>query len=366
MNGSNKKIRKKIKEVKKEIKETPYNKSTSEHIGRLKAKLSQLKDKLDKRESSSSSKNGYEVKKSGDRTAVLVGYPSVGKSTLLSKCTSAESEVASYDFTTLKVIPGMLEYKGVRIQLLDVPGLIEGASSNRGKGKQVLSVIRNADLVIVMTDVVRKNDIIKIKKELYNAGIRLDRTPPKIDIKKRDRGGIKITSSVNQNINEDTIKAILKEYKISNAKIILKEKITVEDLVDKISGNRVYIPSLTVVNKIDKCNKNLKEGENGEIYISAKNEMNLGYLKNRILAKLDIKRIYLKPKDGGEVDLNDPLVVPKDGTIRSVCREIHGDFEEKFKYARIWGESAKFDGQQVGIEHKPKDGDIVSISTKKI
>eukprot|EP00976_Prorocentrum_cordatum_P041359 839119-Prorocentrum_minimum.AAC.2 len=67
----------------------------------------------------------------------LIGFPSVGKSTLLSTLTKTESEAAAYEFTTLTCIPGVIHYKDSKIQLLDLPGIIEGASEGKGRGRQV-------------------------------------------------------------------------------------------------------------------------------------------------------------------------------------------------------------------------------------
>ena len=86
--------------------------------------------------------SGFDVSKSGDARIALVGFPSVGKSTFLSKITKTRSEVAAYSFTTLTAIPGVLEYGGAEIQILDLPGIIEGASEGKGRGRQVISAAK--------------------------------------------------------------------------------------------------------------------------------------------------------------------------------------------------------------------------------
>ena len=49
------------------------------------------------------------------------------------------TEVAAYEFTTLTTVPGVIKYKGAKIQLLDLPGIIEGAKDGKGRGKQVIA-----------------------------------------------------------------------------------------------------------------------------------------------------------------------------------------------------------------------------------
>src|SRR5512137_2685378 len=159
-----------IKELEDELTKTPYNKATSKHIGRIKAKIARLKDDaVNRAMKSGGGGEGYSVKKSGDATVVLVGFPSTGKSTLLNTLTGTESEVAAYAFTTLTVVPGALEYKGARIQLLDIPGLIAGAAMGKGRGKEVIGVVRGADFIVVLVDVFNEAHVDVLLRELYDA-----------------------------------------------------------------------------------------------------------------------------------------------------------------------------------------------------
>lgn len=359
-----------IKKVEEEIRNTPYNKSTEQHIGLLKAKLAKLKqEKIEKAEKETGGK-GYAIEKSGDATIILVGFPSVGKSTLLNSLTGAESEVANYDFTTLEVIPGTLKYKGANFQILDVPGIISGASEGRGRGREVISVFRSADLLLLMVDPFELEQYKKIKKELYESGVRLNSEPPEVNIRRMNSGGLEISSPLNLTMSEDEIGAILKESGVINAEVVIREDVTAERLIDTIARNRRYIPGLVVINKIDLLDESslerVKRYGGGEIsedvlYISAKSGK-LETLKEEMFEKLNFIRIYLKPR-GKEADREEPLILKEGAVIEDLCREIHRGFEEKFRYARVWGESVKHPGERVGKNHELSDEDVVSVFT---
>src|SRR3989304_3394804 len=140
----------KIRAIEEEMKRTQVHKHTEHHVGLLKAKLAKLKAEQEKAQGSKQGGAGFELKKGGDCTAVLIGLPSVGKSTILNRLTNAKSKVAPYAFTTLTVVPGLLEYQGARIQILDLPGIISGAATGSGRGKRGLSVAKNADLILLI------------------------------------------------------------------------------------------------------------------------------------------------------------------------------------------------------------------------
>lgn len=127
----------KIKEIEDEMARTQKNKATEYHIGLLKAKLAKYRSQLLEGDSKSGAGKGegFDVEKHGDARIAMIGFPSVGKSSILSHITKTESLCAAYEFTTLTCIPGVLEIKNANIQLLDLPGIIEGAASGKGRGR---------------------------------------------------------------------------------------------------------------------------------------------------------------------------------------------------------------------------------------
>jgi len=212
----------KIKEIEDEMARTQKNKATSGHLGLLKAKLAKLKRELISDASAGKGGgggDGFDVSKSGDARVGLIGFPSVGKSTLLNVLTNTFSEAASYEFTTLTCIPGVIQYKGAKIQLLDLPGIIEGAKDGKGRGRQVISTGRTCNLILIVLDVTKPfTHKTIIEKELEGFGIRLNKGPPNIAIRRKERGGITWTESVKLNkISGEEIKAICGEYKLLNA-----------------------------------------------------------------------------------------------------------------------------------------------------
>jgi hypothetical protein len=266
----------------------------------------------------------------------------------------------------VSVIPGMMEYKDARIQILDVPGLIEGSEKGKGRGKEVLSVARGADLIIILCDVERGDRLATIASTLDKTGIRINQKPPNIIVEKRVRGGIVIHSNIRQNLNKETIKEVAREMGIKNAEITIKERLSTERLIDSFSSSRVYIPVIFVLNKSDLITKvrgaNLNHPSGGIIpapltylLISAQKGFGLSELKEKIWQELRFIRVYLVQANK-EPSRDHPIVVKKGQTLNEVAKKIGIDFAEEKTSAKIWGKGAKYPGQEVSLSTPVKEG----------
>lgn len=251
-----------------------FAKATSFHLGQLKAKLAKLKRELLTPSSSGGGGGGagFDVARTGVASVGFIGFPSVGKSTLMSKLTGQHSEAAAYEFTTLTSVPGQVTYNGAPLQIIDLPGIIEGAKDGRGRGRQVIAVAKTCHLIFIVLDVNKPlTDKRVIENELEGFGIRINKQPPNITVKKKDKGGLNITHTVplthiggfgrfsllkmvtlTTSTDHDEIKAVMNEYKMSSADITIRCDATIDDLIDIIEAkSRSYVPVIYVLNKID-------------------------------------------------------------------------------------------------------------------
>ncbi len=354
-----------IKRLEDELRKTQYNKATEHHFGVVKARMAKLREKIEKQASKKGKGSGFQVRKSGDGTVVLLGFPSVGKSTLLNKLTGAKSSVGAYAFTTLDVVPGVMEYNQAKIQILDVPGIISGAAAGKGRGREVLSMVRSADLILILIDALHPEHHSAILKEIYDANIRINQTPPDVVVKKRARGGLSIGTTVALQLDEKTVIDICKTFRINNGDVLIRTPVTIDTFIDALEGNRVYLPAITAITKIDLLDtfkqKTLIEKINPDLVVSAEKSLGIDELRELIFSKLRFIRLYLKEVNK-KPDLDEPLVMVKGTTLREVCRKIHRDIEKKFKYAKVWGKSAKFPGQLFrDLNKELEDGDIVEV-----
>ncbi|KAH0846307.1 Ribosome-interacting GTPase 2 [Fonsecaea pedrosoi] len=310
---------------------------------------------------------GFDVSKSGDARIALVGFPSVGKSTFLSKITKTKSEVAAYSFTTLTAIPGVLEYGGAEIQILDLPGIIEGASEGKGRGRQVISAAKTSDLILMVLDATKRAEQrALLEAELEAVGIRLNREPPNIYLKAKKAGGMKITfQSPPKYLDEKMLYNILRDYKMLNCEVLVRdENATVDDFIDVImKDHRKYIRCLYVYNKIDSVTVEYLDElarEPHTVVMSCELDLGVQDVVERCWQELRLMRIYTK-RQGVDPDFSEALIVRSGSTIEDVCDQIHRTLKETFKYALVWGASAKHIPQRVGLAHVVADEDVVQV-----
>ena len=359
-----------IVSVEDEIRNTQYNKATQHHIGRLRAKLAFLRLEREKRASGKGGGTGYAVRKSGNATVGLVGYPSVGKSTLLNRLTGTESETGAYDFTTLSIIPGMLRWGGASIQVLDMPGLVPGAAKGRGRGREVLSVVRSTDMVLFLIDP-DHSDFRALFNELEGAGVRINGRPPRIVLTRADRGGLTVSSTVRlTHLAGGLAVQIAREFGIHNGSLVFREDATADQLIDALAGNRVYLPAILAVNKSESLAERDRERLRQQVrpfvplFISARTGENLPQLVEAVGHTLAFMRIYVKPP-GREPDRDEPVILRRGHKIGDLLERLPSDLARNFKAAMVWGASARFPGQTVGRDHVLADEDVVTVVVQR-
>ncbi len=365
-------LQNKLDELQESYSKTKYNKHTNKYLGILRAKIAKVRRALAEKKSKKGT--GFGVKKSGDATVVLVGFPNAGKSSLLKRLTGAESKVADYAFTTLDVIPGMLDYNGAKIQVLDIPGLIEGAHIGKGAGTQVASVIRIADLLLFVLDATIPGQMGKLMEELSLLDIKVNRERPHVLVEKRQSGGILVESNGHRIPAKNEIVAVLNEMGTYNGKAVFYSDMDMEELIAILINNAVYVKGIAALNKIDllppakieQQKKELLEGFNMDVLnISASKGTNLEELKAKIFENLSLIRLYLKPKDG-KPDFSKPFILKEGGTAIDLANGLHSKSAKNLKYAYVNGKSVKFSNQKVGGGHVLQDKDIVTLVYEKI
>jgi len=361
-----------IAAIELEMARTQKNKATATHLGSLKAKLCQLRRELLEPKSAGAGKGaGFECQRKGDARVGLLGFPSVGKSSLLTGLTGVESEAAAYEFTTLTCIPGIINYNDAKIQLLDLPGIIKGAANGAGRGRQVIATLKSCDVIIMVLDAT-KDDQQKamLEHELDIVGIRLNRRSPDISFTKTKTGGLRFNSIVQQTqgFDQAACHSVLQQYKLFNADVVVREDVTVDDFIDVIEGNRKYCPCIYVYNKIDMLSipqiDELARRPN-TVPISVNSKMNLDGLLERLWEELALVRVYTK-KPRLFPDFEDPIVITpqrgnKTSNVENAVTILHKQLLEEFKHCLVWGRSVKQSPAICGLKHDLMDEDVIQI-----
>ena len=362
------KLEGKLGELEEEFAKTQSNKATHKHLGILKSKIARIKKEVV--EASKKQKGeGYFVKKSGDGTVALVGFPSAGKSSLINRLTDIKSKTAHYAFTTTTIIPAIMIHRDAHIQIFDLPGLIEEAHKGAGGGASVLSAIKSADLLVFVIGADdRRCNLDFILHELESFRIYVNKEMPKVQVKRMEKGGgVKI--EVNRSgMDDNTVKEIFKAVGEYNAYVQIWDRLSEDELVAIISKRSRYINGIVALNKIDleedyeKLAERISRKYGMEVVpISATNSTNIDAMKEAIYMNLGLIRIWLKPRLRSERAT--PMTTKRGYTVGEVARLVHTEIVNELKCAYVKGKSVKFANQRVGAEHVLEDGDTVTFIT---
>lgn len=171
--------------------------------------------------------------------------------------------------------------------------------------------------------------------------------------------------STPKNLDEKMVYNILKDYKMLNCEVLIRDdEATVDDLIDIIMrDHRKYIKCLYVYNKIDSVSLDFLDKlarEPHTVVMSCEDDLGIQDVVDRCWKELALIRIYTKRK-GDDPDFSEALIVRKDSTIEDVCDRIHRTLKESYKYALVWGASARHVPQRVGLSHLVADEDVVYI-----
>ncbi len=246
--------------------------------------------------------DAYFIARQGAAQVALVGAPNAGKSSLLVALTGRQVPVGSYPFTTVRPAEGMVVLHGAPVQLLDLPGLIEGGDEGRGDGRSVLAQIRVADALVFVDPIERK-------------------PAPSGEAVRR------------------MVRAALPE------------------LPWAVVGTKVDLASPAECRAWE-----ARWAEVPHARCAASTGAGLADVQQLLWRVAGLMAVY--PKRPGQPPAQDPVVLPPGSTVLDFVRAMHRDWEARFTTARVTGPSARFAGQTVGRDHVLQDGDHVELSLK--
>ena len=283
-----------IREVRALISELPDYKN-GPYADLRKSLLAEIEDTRVR--SSAVHRDSIAVRREGAAQIALVGPPNVGKSSILQALSEIQIKTGDYPFTTLRPVPALTRIKGVLIQLVEIPGLIGGASDDRGGGRALLGVLRSADgIVFCARGAYPPEELETVRAELASAEI--------------DKPAILAVTRADEATDQE---------------------------VDRLLA---AFPDLEMVR------------------VSILDPETLDNLRDHIWHMTGLIRIYLR--SNGSTDA-EPLALLDGASVADVAESVHSDLGATFSGARIWGPSARFDGQRVGREHIVQDTDTVEI-----
>ncbi len=306
-------IEEKIEALQRMLALLPKHKGTERIQADLKRRLAKLKEmEQQQRARRGGSADPFYVPRHGAGQVIAIGFPNVGKSALLSALSGVPLEVADYPYTTQRPQPVMMPYENLQIQLVDTPPIMDEVEP------AFAGMVRRADAAMVIVDL--STDDCFDQAEALLKGMEARRV-----------------RLVWEPVNDNPANPV-----VERAAILVGNKLDAPEAED-----RFVLLRETYGNRLPM------------VAVSARERVGLDELKRLIFEQLRIIRVYSKPP-GKEPQLDKPFVLKKGATVLDFAEEVHRDFPERLRFARVWG-SAEFPGQPVSKDFVLQDGDIVEL-----
>ncbi len=275
----------------------PKHKGTEKLQADIKRRLSQAR-KESQRKGASHALPFYFVEREGAGQVALVGPPNSGKSQLVCALTHARPEVADYPFTTRLPTPGMMQFENVQIQLVDLPPFSEEFME-----PWLPQAVRGATASVLVVDA----------------------------------GDADVLGAI------EFIEKGFAERRLASPRMLAAAK------ADLDPGGGNYRALAELYGERYRC-----------LAVSALGGQGLEEFRRAAFDMLELVRVYTKPP-GKKPDMTAPYLLRRGQTVMDLARQVHEDFAERLKYARLFRVSGERDGLMVERTHVLEDGDIVEL-----
>ncbi len=306
-------IEEKIEALQRMLALLPKHKGTERMQADIKRRLAKLKEmEQQQRARRGGAADPFYVPRHGAGQVVAVGFPNVGKSALLSALSGVALDAADYPYTTQRPHPVMMPYENLQIQLVDTPPVMDEVEP------AFAGMVRRSDETLLVVDL--------STDDCFDQGERL--------LKGMEARKVRL---VGEPVEDNPTNPI-----VERAALLVGNKLDAPEAQERFAMlQEAYGERLPMV------------------AVSAKGRVGLDDLKRLIFKQLSIIRVYSKPP-GKDANLDRPFVLKKGTTVLEFAEEVHREFPEKLRYARVWG-SAGFPGQTVSKDFVLQDGDIVEL-----
>ena len=330
--------RERLRWLREMLRTIPKHKGTEHLQADIKTRIKQLTEELaGPRKGGARTGPTHSIRPEGAAQVALIGPPNAGKSTLHARLTGSHAEVAPYPYTTKAPLPGMLPYRDIHFQLVDLPPV-----SADFMEPWYVNALRPADaamLIVDLSDPECLDHVAAIRDRLDQKRVMLDEQWARA-------------------ADGDEASGAARGDDVGQPE---------EGAADVPDPFRVQLPTLLVANKSDldpdpdevRVLEELLGVRFPAVAVSAETGAGLDEIGPQLFDGLGIVRVYTKVP-GRPADTKRPYTLRRGDTVMDLARLVHKEVAESLKFARVWG-SGQFDGQQVGADHPVADGDILEL-----